>query len=215
MPGRLRMRLTRRLEGSVTSPLHQAAGWTLAVVVALLSTSVVRNLASPNQAMNRSFDALHLVNTYGAFGSIGRARSEIVLEGTSDPHPGPDTTWRPYEFPCKPGDPERRPCVVSPYHYRLDWQLWFAAMSSIDREPWLVRLVAKLLRGDADVKPLLANDPFPDDPPRFVRAELWRYRFTQPGESATAWWRRTRIRIYLRPVSLDDPDLRAFLARSG
>jgi hypothetical protein len=111
--------------------------------------------------MNRSFDRLHLVNTTARSGSVGRERDEVILEGTSDPHPGPDTVWRAYEFPCKPGDPARRPCVISPYHYRLDWQLWFAAMSSIGREPWLVRLVWKLLRGDTDVKPLLAVDPVP------------------------------------------------------
>ena len=106
------------------------------------------------------------MNTYGAFGSVGRDRDEVILEGTDDPHPGVDTVWRAYEFPCKPGDPERRPCVISPYHYRLDWQLWFAAMSTINREPWLVRLIVKLLRGDADVKPLLAVDPFPTTPPQ-------------------------------------------------
>ena len=59
--------------------------------------------------------------------------------------PGADTVWREYQFPCKPGDVARRPCVVSPYHYRIDWQIWFAAMSSIGREPWLIHLVAKLL----------------------------------------------------------------------
>ncbi len=121
--------------------------------------------------MNRSFDRLHLVNTYGAFGSVGRdpRRGDPRRHRRSAPR-RPDTVWRAYEFPCKPGDPDRRPCVISPYHYRLDWQLWFAAMSTIGREPWLVRLVVKLLRGDADVKPLLAVDPFPDAPPRFIRA---------------------------------------------
>jgi hypothetical protein len=70
----------------------------------------------------------------------------------ADAEIGPDTQWLPYELPCKPGDPARRPCVISPYHYRLDWQMWFAAMSIVGREPWVVHLVAKLLRGDRDVK---------------------------------------------------------------
>ncbi len=215
VPGGLRPRVARRIDGATPSRLHRAAGWALAAVVATLSVSVVQNLASPRQSMNRSFDRLHLVNTYGAFGSVGRQRYEVILEGTSDPHPGPDTEWRAYEFPCKPGDPDRRPCVISPYHYRLDWQIWFAAMSSIEYEPWLVRLVGKLLHGDRDVKPLLARDPFPDAPPRFIRAELWHYEFTRPGDGSGAWWRRTRARTYLRPVSLDDPELRRFLARFG
>jgi hypothetical protein len=192
---------------------HRAVAIAVTALVAVLSVEPVLNLFSPRQAMNRSFDRLHLVNTYGAFGSVGRERDEVILEGTSDPHPGPDTVWRAYEFPCKPGDPARRPCVISPYHYRLDWQLWFAAMSTIGREPWLVRLVWKLLRGDTDVKPLLAVDPFPDAPPRFIRAELWRYEFTRPGDGDPDWWRRTKVGEYLRPVSLDDPELREFLSQ--
>ena len=102
--------------------------------------------------MNRSFDRLHLVNTYGAFGSVGRERDEIVLEGTDDPAPGPDAVWRPYEFPCKPGDPARRPCVLSPLQLRLDWQIWFAAipMRNYDTStlptplhyPWTMTFVA-------------------------------------------------------------------------
>jgi len=213
VPRGLRSRIDARLAGVRPSRAHTGAAVALATLVAVLSVQPVRNLLSPRQAMNRSFDPLHLVNTYGAFGSVGRERYEVILEGTSDPDPGPDTVWRAYEFPCKPGDPLRRPCVVSPYHYRLDWQLWFAAMSRIDREPWLVRLVWKLLRGDADVKPLLASDPFPDAPPRFVRAELWHYEFTRPGQGEAAWWRRTWAREYMRPVSLDDRELQRFLRR--
>jgi hypothetical protein len=212
MPSGVRRRVEARLAGTAPSRAQRAAAVALAVLVAALSVNPVANLLSRRQAMNRSFDPLHLVNTYGAFGTVGRERDEIVLEGTSDPHPGPDTVWRAYEFPCKPGDPARRPCIVSPYHYRLDWQLWFAAMSTIGREPWLVRLVWKLLRGDADVKPLLAYDPFPDAPPRFVRAQLWRYRFTRPGDGDPDWWHRTWTREYMRPVSLDDPELRRFVA---
>jgi uncharacterized membrane protein YphA (DoxX/SURF4 family) len=216
--GLLRRVVPRRLwvacqrADAAPSRSHRAAAIVLAVLVGVLSVDPVRNLLSPRQAMNRSFDPLHLVNTYGAFGSVGRERDEIVLEGTHDSEPGPDTEWRAYEFPCKPGDPARRPCLISPYHYRLDWQLWFAAMSSIGQEPWLVRLVWKLLRGDADVKPLLAHDPFPDAPPRFVRAALWRYEFTRPGDGESAWWRRTWTREYMRPVALDDRELRRFLA---
>jgi hypothetical protein len=208
IPARWRGTVETQLAGCVPSYSQRVAAALLTALVAALSIAPVRNMLSPHQAMNRSFDPLHLVNTYGAFGSVGRERYEIVLEGTRDAEPGPNAHWEAYEFPCKPGDPQRRPCVISPYHYRIDWQLWFAAMSEIGDEPWLVRLVWKLLRGDADVKPLLARDPFPDAPPRFVRAELWRYQFTRPGDGSNAWWRRTWTREYLRPVSLDDPALR-------
>jgi len=208
VPSRSRAAIETRLAGTAPSQPQRVAAVLVTALVAVLSIAPVRNLLSPHQAMNRSFDPLHLVNTYGAFGSVGRERYEIVLEGTRDAEPGPNAHWEAYEFPCKPGDPQRRPCVISPYHYRIDWQLWFAAMSEIGDEPWLVRLVWKLLRGDSDVKPLLARDPFPDAPPRFVRAELWRYQFTRPGDGSSAWWRRTWTREYLRPVSLDDPALR-------
>jgi hypothetical protein len=197
------------------SALHNGVAWAFAGVVALLSVNPVLNLLSPHQAMNRSFEPLNLVNTYGAFGAVGKQRDEIVIEGTADAAIGPDTEWGAYEFPCKPGDVTRRPCVISPYHYRLDWQLWFAAMSSIDREPWLVQLVAALLAGDPDVKRLLAVDPFPAAPPRFVRILRYRYEFTRPGDGSRDWWRRTYVGEYLRPLARDDPELRLFLERAG
>jgi hypothetical protein len=208
-------RLPARWAGRSPSRTQRAAAIALAVLVAFLSIRPVENLLSPWQAMNRSFDPLHLVNTYGAFGSVGQERYEIILEGTRDREIGPDTRWEAYEFPCKPGDVARRPCIISPYHYRLDWQMWFAAMSSAANEPWLVHLVDKLLRGDRDLSSLLARDPFPDEPPRFVRAELYRYQFTRPGDGSPDWWRRTRVATYMRPLSLDDPELRRYLAAQG
>ncbi|HZR81567.1 MAG TPA: lipase maturation factor family protein [Candidatus Binatia bacterium] len=214
LPRALRERaLSRAAAIGPPSALHRGAAWTFAAVVALLSIAPVLNLLSPHQAMNRSFDPLHLVNTYGAFGSVGRERDEVILEGTSDDAIGPDTEWREYELPCKPGDVARAPCVISPYHLRLDWQMWFAAMASAGSEPWLLHLAAKLLAGDPGVKALLARDPFPDRPPRYVRAELYRYEFTRPGDGSPDWWRRTYVRSYLRPLSLDDPELRRYLER--
>ena len=102
----------------------------LTTVIVLLSITPTFNLLSPQQKMNASFDPLHLVNTYGAFGSITKTRREVVLEGTSDTVIGPQTVWKEYEFKCKPGDVRRAPCIVSPYHYKIDWQMWFAAMNT-------------------------------------------------------------------------------------
>jgi hypothetical protein len=193
--------------------LHRRFVYGLAGVVALLSVQPVLNMLSPGQVMNTSFDPLRLVNTYGAFGSVGRERDEVVLEGTDDDPDSPDARWREYEFPCKPGDPARRPCVVTPWHWRLDWQMWFAAMSDSTHEPWLVHLAYKLLRGDRAVIGLLANDPFPDHPPRYVRAELYRYEFTRGAQSG--WWRRWRLGPYLPVLTADDPDLLAYLRARG
>ncbi len=188
--------------------------WAFVTVVAFLSLDPIVNLLSPRQRMNASFDPFDLVNTYGAFGSVGRERFEVVLEGTSSPVLGPDVVWREYEFPCKPGDPARRPCLITPYHYRLDWQLWFAALSDFRSEPWILNLAYKLLRGDPTVKPLLAVDPFPNAPPRFVRARLYRYRFTSSRASG-AWWERELVGEYLRPLSLEHREFRSVLKSRG
>ena len=133
--------------------------------------------------MNASFDPFDLVNTYGAFGSVGRERYEIVLEGTADDPQSPSARWLEYEFPCKPGRTDRRPCWISPYHYRLDWQMWFLAMPGAGTDPWFVHLVAKLLDGDAQTRRLLSPGPFMDQPPRAIRALYYRYEMTRLGEA--------------------------------
>ena len=108
--------------------LHQLAIGAFAAVVAVKSVPVIENLAGSHQAMNRNYDRLELVNTYGAFGSVGMTRHELVIEGTLDADPA-TATWHAYELPCEPGDVARRPCVLGPYHRRLDWLMWFAAMA--------------------------------------------------------------------------------------
>src|SRR6185503_9077782 len=183
--------------------------------VAFLSLNPVLNILSPGQEMNTSFDPFDLVNTYGAFGSIGRERFEIVLEGTSAESPDASAEWREYEFVCKPGDPQRRPCWISPYHHRLDWQMWFAAMPGAGTEPFLVHLVAKLLEDDEGARGLLARDPFGEAPPRFVRARYYRYRFTRPGDPSGAWWTRELVGEYLPPLSREDPRLEEYLRAQG
>jgi hypothetical protein len=165
--------------------------------------------------MNTSFDRFSLVNTYGAFGSVGRERDEIVFEGTADEQPSPSSEWRAYEFPCKPGDPTRRPCVVSPWQPRLDWQIWFAAMATPSDYPWTLHFVWKLLQGDRGLLRLLANDPFPQQPPRWVRARYYRYQFAPPGDPSGAWWSRVLIGDWLPPLSAGDPRLRESLIRLG
>jgi lipase maturation factor len=215
LPAGLRARAAALSECREKTTARRFAERTLAVVIAVLSVNPVLNMLSPGQVMNATFDPFELVNTYGAFGSIGRERNEIVLQGTYDAEPGPDARWIDYEFKCKPGDVLRRPCVVSPYHYRLDWQMWFAAMSRAEYEPWLLHLVDKLLRGDPAVLSLMAEGPFRRAPPRYIRAELFRYQFARPGEGGHAWWRRTRLDVYLPPLGLDSPLLREGLDEYG
>ncbi|HZU85013.1 MAG TPA: lipase maturation factor family protein [Polyangiaceae bacterium] len=220
LPTSRRAVLLERFERLGRSRPQAIAARVLAIVVGVLSVAPVVNLASCDQAMNTSFDPLDLVNTYGAFGSVDRRRHEVIIEGTSDPVPDQAARWREYELPCMPGDPRRRPCVVSPYHHRLDWQMWFvgngaARGESIDEEPWLVHLVWQLLAGEPSPRSLLSRDPFPDAPPRWIRADIWRYAFTRSRAREGAWWTRERVGRFLRPVSRDDPALRAYLADYG
>ena len=184
---------------------QQAAVVALTVAVAALSVRPARNLLGRRQLMNASFDPLRLVNTYGAFGAITRVRREVVLEGTDDPTPGPATIWREYQFKAKPGDPHRRPRQVAPYHLRLDWLAWFAAMSPPSAHPWMVELVRRLLQNDPATLKLLGPNPFPDSPPTLVRARLYRYRFTTAAErrASGAWWSRQLVGEYLPPLRLD------------
>ena len=206
-----------RIDAVPAEPVRSTriAAIVLVVTVALLSVAPVANMISSRQVMNATFDPLRLVNTYGAFGSVGRARPEIVIEGTRSATLDASTRWEAYEFPCKPGDPRRRPCWISPYHYRLDWQMWFAAMSSAEDEPWLMHLVWKLLHGDRGVSTLFARDPFRDGPPRYVRVLLYRYRFHRPRAAGEPWWDRELVGEWLPPMGAEDPDLRAYVDAYG
>ncbi|MFJ7016845.1 lipase maturation factor family protein [Streptomyces sp. NPDC101117] len=177
----------------------------VAVVLVGLGYRPVANMISRRQVMNRSFDPLHLVNTYGAFGSVSRVRYEVVVEGTTDSRPREDSEWREYEFKGKPGDPRRWPRQFAPYHLRLDWLMWFAALSPSYAGAWFGTLMERLLENDRATLKLLRRSPFPaDEPPRFVRARLFRYRYTTWRElrETGACWERTYVREYLPPTRL-------------
>ncbi|MGW0558252.1 lipase maturation factor family protein [Streptomyces sp. NPDC002926] len=173
-------------------------------LVLVLSYRPARNLLSKRQSMNRSYDPLHLVNAYGAFGTVGRVRHEVVIEGTEETVLHQGTVWREYGFKGKPGDVHRMPRQFAPYHLRLDWLMWFAALSPAYARAWFGPFVERLLDGDRDTLRLLAHNPFPDAPPAYVRARLYRYRYTTWRElrDTGAWWHRTYLREYLRPTRL-------------
>jgi hypothetical protein len=199
--------------GDIPSSSHSRLAYALAILVGVLSIAPVLNLISSQQMMNTSFEPLHLVNTYGAFGSITRQRTEIIVEGTSDDTITDRSIWKDYEFKGKPGDPARRPPVIAPYHLRLDWLMWFASMEDPGAEAWFPSLVEKLLEGDRATLGLLSANPFPDRPPQFVRAELYAYNFTTPEERqrTSLWWKRQLLGLYWPPVSLKDPRLASAL----
>jgi hypothetical protein len=189
----------------ISPPLwYSALVLLVTAVVAVLSYWPVANLLARRQLMNYAFNRLHLVGTYGAFGSITRERYEIVLEGTSAATVSPEAEWREYRFKAKPGDPWRRPPQIAPYHLRLDWLMWFAALSPSYAEPWFRELVGRLLAGDRMILRLLGQNPFPDAPPVWIRARYYHYRFTSRAErrASGAWWARELAGEFLAPVTL-------------
>jgi predicted DCC family thiol-disulfide oxidoreductase YuxK len=170
---------------------------------AWLIFSAFKPRARPPHALANIYEqleAFRIVNGYGLFRVMTKDRCEIVLEGSTE-----GVEWLPYEFKWKPGDVKRAPGWCAPHQPRLDWQMWFAALESPQQNPWFVGLIVKLLQGSHDVNRLLAHNPFPDKPPRYIRAMFYRYRFTTVSElrQTGAWWKRQELREYLPTVSLD------------
>ena len=170
---------------------------------AWLIFSAFKPRARPPHALATVYEqleAFRIVNGYGLFRVMTKDRCEIVLEGSAD-----GVEWLPYEFKWKPGDVKRAPGWCAPHQPRLDWQMWFAALESPRENPWFFGLIVRLLQGSQDVNRLLANNPFPDKPPSYVRAMFYRYRFTTVIElrQTGAWWKRQELREYLPTISVD------------
>ncbi|HSS43957.1 MAG TPA: lipase maturation factor family protein, partial [Thermoanaerobaculia bacterium] len=183
-------------------------GWLLAPLAAtILLVSLVEFSATlrhsdawPGLALRLTRAAMpyRSVNTYGLFSVMTTSRPEIVIEGSED-----GNLWRAYEFPWKPGDVLGRPRFVAPHQPRLDWQMWFAALGRYQENPWFINFLARLLQGSPEVLRLLEKNPFPDHPPRFVRAVLYDYHFTDADtrRRTGAWWRREPRGLYCPVLS--------------
>ncbi len=186
-------------------PIYGAIGVVIVTlpINAWLIFSAFKPLSRPPRALANLYESLgafRIVNGYGLFRVMTKDRCEIVLEGSAD---GID--WLPYEFKWKPGDVKRAPGWCAPHQPRLDWQMWFAALGSPRENPWFVALIYRLLQGSHEVNGLLANNPFPAKPPRYIRAMFYRYRFTTVDElrQTGAWWKREELREYLPTLSLE------------
>ena len=188
----------KRWRAEPPAPLRsRRRGWIVIPIVAVLMVASTTEMAArfgtplPWPAfVARGIDLLspfRLVNAYGLFAVMTTRRAEIVVEGSND-----GSTWLAYEFKWKPGDPTRRPGFVAPHQPRLDWQMWFAALGPYNQSPWLRGFEARLLQGSPEVLALLGHNPFPDAPPRYIRAVLYDYHFTDPAtrRAGGAWWRR-------------------------
>ena len=181
-------------------PLRVAAG-TLAfasLVVALERVTPPGRFPTVLGLAVAPLQPLRSVNSYGLFAVMTTERPEIAIEGSVD-----GVTWLPYEFRWKPGALDRAPRFSAPHMPRVDWQMWFAALGSCQEEIWFQRFLLRLLEGSPPVTGLLASDPFPDAPPRYLRTTLWQYRFA----SGRAWWERSAERPYCPIVTLEDGHL--------
>ena len=203
------LRGVRGQRGALFLPDRLGAWGAVAVFIltfpinAWLIFSAFKPLARPPRALANVYErleAFRIVNGYGLFRVMTKDRCEIVLEGSTD---GID--WLPYEFKWKPGDVKRAPGWCAPHQPRLDWQMWFAALETPQENRWLIALVFRLLQDSRDVSGLLRRNPFPDKPPRYIRAMFYRYRFTTLDErhQIGAWWKREELREYFPALSLD------------
>ncbi len=199
-PGR---RLTNRTPAGSRWPV-----WIPALVLivtlpvnALLLYAGFRPVAEWPRPVGALYDALEpfrIVNSYGLFRVMTKERPEIILEGSAD-----GVTWKPYEFKWKAGALDRMPAFVAPHQPRLDWQMWFAALSGPQQNPWFVRLALRLLQNEPAVLGLLQTNPFPEKAPRYLRAQIYRYHFATLEEhrKSGVWWTRGEARSYLPVVS--------------
>ena len=148
-------------------------------------------------------EPVRLVNGYGLFAVMTTTRPEIIIEGSDD-----GEMWRAYEFKYKPGDLRRAPRWVEPFQPRLDWQMWFAALGDYRNSPWFSHLLFQLLKGSPDVLGLLQRNPFPQAPPKYIRALLYDYQFTTWSERRATgnWWNRRLLGEYFPAVSLKSAD---------
>ena len=177
----------------------------IAAVILLLSAIELRGVfmggPSPLDVVAEKIEPFGVVNTYGLFATMTTERPEILIQGSND-----GREWLDYEFRYKPGDLAKAPRFVAPYQPRLDWQMWFAALSGYRSQPWFVNFMLRLLQGSTPAETLLAKNPFPAAPPKYVRALLYDYSFTDWRELRETgdWWKRRAKGVYLRAISLQD-----------
>lgn len=195
---------------SSSKPMLTTA-WVVTLLVVLLSIQPAFNLISPAQVMNTSYDPFDLVNTYGAFGTVGQERYNVIFEGTSDENPTDSSDWKPYIYRGLPVLLNKRPPQIAPYQLHLDWQMWFASMGTPTEYLWTYNLIWKLLHNDQKITSLFAYNPFKDKAPKYIRAELYRYSFAKPENANGLWWKREKLGNWIQPLSVNDTTLVNFL----
>lgn len=206
VPAQVRKRIQTSDKVRKPAKVHSIACY---VCVALIATIFLCQSArgfsplSPLREPAREFlffiAPFQIVNSYGLFAIMTTSRPEIIIEGSMDGH-----AWKEYEFYFKPGNVNLPPPLVAPYQPRLDWQMWFAALTDYQNSPWFISFIRRLLDGQQEVLALIKTNPFPDKPPRYIRGLLYDYHFTNyDQQKATgAWWRRIAKGVYFPVATL-------------
>jgi hypothetical protein len=189
-------------------------GWPRAVTIPVMALAMAISLMQaaqmfrieipwprPMLAVYQWISPFRTFNNYGLFAVMTTRRPEIIVEGSED-----GVAWHEYEFNYKPGDVKGPPRFVEPHQPRLDWQMWFAALGDHRQNPWFVSFCVKLLQGSPEVLALLQRNPFPKAPPRYLRAQLYEYHFTDfpTRRKSGAWWKRESQGLYLPAISLKE-----------
>jgi hypothetical protein len=198
------------------------------VAVALFSISLVdhtvietnsqRNLWPILHKWHRDLRRFEITSSYGLFRSMTGVggRPEVIIEGSDFADKG----WKEYNFLYKPGNITEKLPVVAPHQPRLDWQMWFAALGTYQHNPWFLNLVYRLFTQQKEVLELMGENPFPEKPPKYIRAVLYHYYYTRWDKkhewySHTDWWVRKQVREYMPVISKDDPAFNNYLKQAG
>jgi len=174
----------------------------LAIVILTISSSQLWRLCKGSDlpvaaSLAKVFEPMRIVNAYGLYSIITTSRHEIVIEGSND-----QNTWVEYAFKYKPGNLKSKPVWTILHQPRLDWQMWFAALSDRDHNPWFGNLLYRILQGNKAVNDLFESNPFPDTPPGYIRAVIYDYHFSRSKlkDDRGQWWTRNRKRVY-QPIT--------------
>jgi hypothetical protein len=193
VPSAARHWLTRRQAAALTGkPVQAVLIGLLGVLLVVVSSAQAwvmithKTLPEPLDTVVERLRPFRLTSNYHVFPTMKTQRIEIIVEGSAD-----GKTWRSYEFKYKPGDAGRRPEVVVPHQPRLDWLMWFVPIAP-PFLPILEGLGQRLLENSSPVIDLLDSNPFPDEPPRYLRFSQYRYHFTSPEtrRATGQWWER-------------------------
>lgn len=200
-------------KSSIVNTEVKAINWTLIVFASLILVLNVMqfsrvyrlSIAWPSELQKLYSFVLpfRTINTYGLFAIMTTTRNEISIEGSND-----KVSWIEYNFKYKPDDLNEMPKIVAPHQPRLDWQMWFAALSNFRNNPWFVNLCYRLLVGSKDVLNLLDKNAFSDNPPKYIRATFYEYKFSKrSSQNEKNWWKREYRGLYFPVVTLKNNSL--------